>query len=87
MSEPSHSHEHRGDAAPARSSRDRARLAAVGILVAAAAIFSLVNLDEVKVDLVFGSARLPLIVVIVGCLLIGAAIGWALGRRGGKRGD
>jgi uncharacterized integral membrane protein len=84
MSEPSHTNERRGDGTPARSSRDRARLAAVAILVTAAAIFSVVNLDEVKVDLVFGSATLPLIVVIVGCLLIGAAIGWVLGRRGGK---
>lgn len=85
MADPGHPHA-QGDGAPARSSRDRARLVAVGILVVAATVFALVNLDEVRVDLVFGSATLPLIVVIVGCLLIGAAIGAVLGRRGGKRG-
>jgi uncharacterized integral membrane protein len=86
MADPGHPHA-QGDGATVRSSRDRARLVAVGILVVAATVFALVNLDEVRVDLVFGSATLPLIVVIVGCLLIGAAIGAVLGRRGGKRGD
>jgi uncharacterized integral membrane protein len=76
----------RTGSATTRSSRDRARLIAVAILSIAAAVFALVNLDEVRVDLVFGSATLPLIVVIVGCLLLGAAIGAALmSRRGGRR--
>jgi len=84
MAEPAHPHGSHASA-PARSNRDRARLVAVAILVVAAAVFALVNLDEVKVDLVFGSASMPLIVVIVGCLLIGAAIGAVLGRRSGRR--
>jgi putative membrane protein len=75
-----------GTAASRRSSRERARLVAVAILVSAATIFALVNLDEVSVDLVFGTARMPLIVVIVGCLLIGAAVGAVLGRRSGRPG-
>ena len=58
---------------------------AVGILVVIAAVFALANLDEVKVSFLFGSARMPLIIVIVGCLLIGAAIGAFLTRRGSKR--
>lgn len=82
MATPS-THDH-GGGAPQRSSRDRARLVAVAILSVAAAAFALVNLDEVKVDLIFGSAQMPLIVVIVACLLIGAAIGAFLSRRGGK---
>jgi uncharacterized integral membrane protein len=65
-----------------RSSRETARLIAVAILVAIAAVFAIVNLDQVKVDLIFGSAKLPLIIVIVVCLLIGAVIGMILGRRG-----
>ena len=76
--------------ATARSSRDRARLIAIAILGVAAAVFALVNLDQVEVDLVLGTAKLPLIIVIVICLLIGAAIGALLSRRGGggkKRGD
>lgn len=72
-------------AASAVSKRDRARTIAVGILVALAAIFALVNLDEVQVHFLFGSAEMPLIIVIVGCLLIGAAIGAFLTRRGAKR--
>jgi lipopolysaccharide assembly protein A len=72
-------------AASAASKRDRARTIAVGILVALAAIFALVNLDEVRVHFLFGSAEMPLIFVIVGCLLIGAAIGAFLTRRGAKR--
>lgn len=82
MANPSHDH---GTAAAQRSSRDRARLVAVGILSVAAAVFALVNLEQVKVDLIFGSVQMPLIIVIVGCLLIGAAIGGVLGRRSGKR--
>src|SRR5688500_12967969 len=70
--------------ATARSSRDRARLIAVAILAAFAALFALFNLDQVKVNLILGSAKLPLIIVIVLCLLIGVAIGAVLGRRGGK---
>jgi uncharacterized integral membrane protein len=56
------------------SRRDQARLwasVAGGVLVA---LFALLNLDKVKVDLIFGSPRWPLIVVIVGCLALGAAI-------------
>jgi uncharacterized integral membrane protein len=64
-----------------RSKKERARLLAVAILSALAAIFALVNLDDVKVDLIFGSATMPLIIVIVACLLIGAAIGAVLGYR------
>lgn len=68
--------------ASSRSNRDRARLIAVAILVAIAAVFAIANLKQVKVNLIFGSARLPLIIVIVLCLLIGAAIGAVLARRG-----
>lgn len=66
----------------ARTTSERARLLAVAILTAVAVVFAVVNLDEVKVDLLFGSARLPLIVVIVACLAIGALIGAVLARRG-----
>jgi biotin transport system substrate-specific component len=70
-----------GDAAPGRSSRDTARLAAIGILTAVAALFAVLNLEEVKVNLLFGSATMPLIIVIVACLAIGFALGTALSRR------
>lgn len=77
-----------GGGAPAgkRSSRDRARLIAVAILVVLAGLLALFNLDTVKVSLIFASVRMPLIILIVVCLLLGAAIGAFLSRRGDKRG-
>lgn len=78
---PPHGH----DAAAADSAQDRSRTIAVGILVVLAAVFALANLDEVKVSFLFGSVHMPLIFVIVGCLLIGAAIGSFLIRRRAKR--
>lgn len=85
MATPS-AHDPGASATPQRSSRDRARLVAVAILSVAAAAFALFNLDEVKVNLILGSVRMPLFVVIVACLLIGAAIGAFLTRRSGKAG-
>ena len=65
----------RGDSASStRSGRDRARLIAVAILVVLAALLALFNLKTVKVSLIAGSARMPLIILIVVCLLLGAAI-------------
>lgn len=79
-------HDHGGGLLSPDSKRERARLLAVAILSTAAAVFALVNLDEVSVDLIFGSTTMPLIVVIVGSLLIGAAVGAILARRGRRRG-
>lgn len=78
---PPHGH----DGAAPESKRDRNRTIAVGILAVLATVFALANLDEVKVNFLFGSARMPLIIVIVGCVLIGVAIGSFLTRRRSKR--
>jgi uncharacterized integral membrane protein len=59
---------------------------AVAILVVIAALLALFNLKQVKVSLIFASVRMPLIILIVVCLLIGTAIGAVLSRRGDKRG-
>jgi uncharacterized integral membrane protein len=81
-------HDLGGDpAASPRSSRDRARMIAVAVLVVLAALLALFNLDTVKVSLIFASVRMPLIILIVICLLLGAAIGAFLSRRGDKRRD
>ena len=61
-------------ASPKRDRSDQARQLALGALIALAVLFALLNLDKVKVDLIFGSPKCPLIVVIVGCLALGAAI-------------
>lgn len=60
---------------------------AVAVLVVLAALLALFNLDTVKVSLIFASVRMPLIILIVICLLLGAAIGAVLSRRGDKRRD
>jgi uncharacterized integral membrane protein len=68
-----------------RSSRERARLLAIGILVVIAVLFAVLNFDEVKVHLLFGTATLPLVIVIVICLLVGFVIGALWNRRASKR--
>jgi uncharacterized integral membrane protein len=54
---------------------------AVALLVAAAALFAVLNLDEVKVNWVVTTTHTPLVVVIVLLLAIGLGIGWIAGRR------
>jgi uncharacterized integral membrane protein len=70
------------DAAGTRSNRENARRIAIGILAAVALLFAILNFEDVKVDLLFGSVTMPLVVVIAACLLIGGLIGAYLGRRG-----
>jgi uncharacterized integral membrane protein len=59
--------------APAQQ-RERARMAAAVVLVGLGAAFALVNLKDVKVNWIVGSARSPLILVIAVCLAVGALI-------------
>jgi len=68
-----------------RAPSDRARLVAIGILAVVAILFAVLNFDEVKVHLLFGTAKLPLILVIVICLLAGMVFGWFLTRRQASR--
>lgn len=73
------------DAADGRSSRDNARRIAIGILAAVALLFAVLNFDSVKVNLLFGSVTMPLVIVIAACLLIGGLIGAYVGRRGRRK--
>ena len=79
------------DRAPAARPGDKpdksgsARLVAAGILAAVAAVFAVINLDEVRVDWLVGSAQTPLIVVIAISMLLGAGIDRLLVRRKRKR--
>jgi uncharacterized integral membrane protein len=57
---------------PRRS--EQARQLGLGALIAVAVLFALLNLHKVKVNLIFHSPRWPLIVVIVGCVALGAGI-------------
>jgi uncharacterized integral membrane protein len=67
------------------SRRERGRLTAGLILGALALAFALVNLGDVKVDWIVGSARSPLILVIVVSVLIGVGIDRVAVRRARKR--
>lgn len=62
------------DEKPPAPRRERARLIAGLILAGVALAFALVNLGNVKVDWIVGSAHSPLILVIAVSLLIGAGI-------------
>jgi uncharacterized integral membrane protein len=70
------------DGTEGRSNRDNARRIAIGILAAVALLFAVLNFDSVKVNLLFGSVTMPLVIVIAACLLIGGLIGAYVGRRG-----
>jgi uncharacterized integral membrane protein len=62
------------DASPPGERRSRTELARSGAMVALAVLvtlFAVLNLDDVKVDWIFGSGRAPLIIVIVISLLVG----------------
>jgi uncharacterized integral membrane protein len=53
---------------------EQVRQLALGALIAIAIVFALLNLHEVKVNLIFHSPRWPLLFVIVACIALGAAI-------------
>jgi uncharacterized integral membrane protein len=73
------------DEHPPAQRRDRARLTVGLILGGLALAFALVNLGNVKVDWIVGSAHSPLILVIVVSVLIGVAIDRVVVRRARKR--
>jgi uncharacterized integral membrane protein len=66
---------------PERSRKDRARLVAVAGVSALAALFAVLNLDEVEVNWIVGTFDTPLIIVIAVSILLGAALGYVAARR------
>jgi uncharacterized integral membrane protein len=66
------------DASPRK---ERARLVAVASVSAVAALFAVLNLDEVEVNWIVGKFDTPLIVVVAVSVLIGAALGYLAARR------
>jgi uncharacterized integral membrane protein len=48
-------------------------------------LFAVLNVNDVKVDWIVGSARAPLIIVVVVSLLVGVALGRISQRRSAKR--
>ncbi len=69
----------------ARTRRESARTAALLVLAVLITLFAVFNLDEVKVDWIFGSGHAPLIVVIVISLLVGVLLTHLAERRSSKR--
>ena len=68
-----------------RSSRETARTGGVVVLAILITLFAVFNLDQVKVNWVFGSGRAPLIIVIVITLLVGIVITHFAERRARRR--
>lgn len=54
---------------------------AAAIAAGLAVLFAMLNRDDVEVNWLIGTWQTPLIVVILVSLLLGTALGWALGRR------
>jgi len=68
--------------------RNRGELARRGALIALAVVvtlFAVLNLEEVKVDWIFGSSDAPLTIVIAISLLVGIVLTYGAGRLGRKR--
>ena len=61
------------------------RVAGAAVLGGIAAVFAVINLDDVEVDWLIGSWQTPLIVVIVVSMLLGAGLDRLLVRRARKR--
>jgi lipopolysaccharide assembly protein A len=58
-----------------RSRGEQVRLVAAFVLGGLVVLFAVLNLDDVRVNWIFFKSATPLIVVIVVCLLAGAALG------------
>lgn len=72
--------------ASSRNTREVARTGGLVVLAILITLFAVFNLDQVKVNWIFGSGRAPLIIVIVISLLVGILLTYAADRRSGKRG-
>jgi uncharacterized integral membrane protein len=70
-----------GERRPERSRKERARVVVVAGVGVLAALFAILNLDEVEVNWIVGTFDTPLIVVIAVSILVGAALGYVAARR------
>ena len=61
----------------------------LGIAIAILLLFMALNSQQVKVNLIFGSAQMPLIFALLIAAVLGALVGWAATsrRRAHGRGD
>ena len=63
------------------SRRDQARTVAILVLAGLGVLFAVLNLEEVEVNWLLGTWSTPLILVIAISFLLGAGVGFLLGRR------
>jgi uncharacterized integral membrane protein len=68
-----------------RSPAETARTGSLVVLAILITLFAVFNLDQVKVNWVFGSGRAPLIIVIVISLLVGIVLTHFAERRTRRR--
>jgi uncharacterized integral membrane protein len=68
-----------GEAPAARG--DRRRALAVVVLAGVGVLFAVLNLNDVKVNWLFGTSSTPLIIVIAISFLLGAGVGRLAARR------
>ncbi len=76
----------RREPTPRRSSKELVRTGLMVVLVIYFTLFAVLNLDDVKVDRVFGSGKAPLIIVIVISLLVGIVLTYFVERRPKRKG-
>lgn len=69
---------------PARGRREQARTIGALAVAGLGAAFAALNVDEVDVNWVLGTWSTPLIIVIALSILIGAVLGFLVGRRRGS---
>jgi uncharacterized integral membrane protein len=72
------------DRKPARGRREQARTVAAVGLGGLGAVFAVLNVDEVDVNWILGTWSTPLIIVIALSILVGAGLGFLVGRRRGR---
>jgi uncharacterized integral membrane protein len=68
-----------------RSRRELARTGTLVVLAVLVTLFAVLNVENVKVNWIFGTDEAPLIIVIVVSLLVGAILTHFAERRGAKR--
>jgi lipopolysaccharide assembly protein A len=74
-----------GPPEPKRSRREQARTAGLLLLAVLITLFAVLNLESVKVNWIFGSGEIPLIIVIVVSALFGIVLTYLVDRRASKR--
>ncbi|MGH2745221.1 MAG: hypothetical protein ACRDN8_22580 [Thermoleophilaceae bacterium] len=68
---------------PKRGRREQARTVAAFALGGLGALFAVLNIDEVEVNWILGTWSTPLIIVIALSIVLGAGLGYLIGRRRG----